>query len=117
MSDFILDEVVGGLHPLEIRLLRALSGHATGLEAEIAADSGLSAAQFRRAGVETLVGSLWKVDDAGTLELMGGFYEELGRGTDVGRALQHAQQSMIAAGDEYAHPWYWAGFTVVGDWR
>ncbi len=86
-------------------------GHPAGVSIE-----GL-AAQFRRAGVETLVGSLWKVDDAGTLELMGGFYDALGRGTDVGRALQHAQQSMIASGEEYSHPWYWAGFTVVGDWR
>ena len=37
-------------------------------------------AMQRRAGVETLVGTLWKVDDAGTLALMTGFYEELGRG-------------------------------------
>jgi len=49
MPDFILDEVVGGLHPLEVRLLRALSAHPTGLEVELASEAGLSAAQFRRA--------------------------------------------------------------------
>ncbi len=74
------------------------------------------AAQFRRAGVETLVGTLWKVDDRGTLTLMQGFYDNLGQGQDIARALQRAQQGMIAQ-PEFAHPWYWAAFEVVGDWR
>ncbi len=74
------------------------------------------AAQFRRAGVETLVGTLWKVDDAATLALMTGFYEELDRGADVGRSLQAAQQRMLAT-PTHAHPYFWAGFVAVGDWR
>ena len=49
MTSFNLDEIVGGLHPLEVRLLRALSGHATGVEAEVAQAGELTAAQFRRA--------------------------------------------------------------------
>ncbi len=44
-----VNETVGGLHPLEMRLLRALKGHATGIESETAADANLSPAQFRRA--------------------------------------------------------------------
>ncbi len=74
------------------------------------------AAQFRRAGVETLVGTLWKVDDQATLELMSHLYGELGRGADVGRALQSAQEAMIDD-PRYAHPYFWAGFVAVGDWR
>jgi CHAT domain-containing protein len=74
------------------------------------------AAQFRRAGVETLVGTLWKVDDAATLALMTGFYEELDRGADVGRSFQAAQQRMLAS-HTHAHPYFWAGFVTVGDWR
>jgi phenylalanyl-tRNA synthetase alpha chain len=49
MTDFNLDDVVGGLHPLEIRLLKSLAGHPDGAEASLAEAAGLSAAQFRRA--------------------------------------------------------------------
>jgi CHAT domain-containing protein/Tfp pilus assembly protein PilF len=70
------------------------------------------AAQFRRAGVETLVASLWKVDDDSTLELMTHFYAELAKGRDVARALQAAQLAMLDQG-----PLHWGAFVIVGDWR
>ena len=91
------------------------------VDAEASADepvvsiNGL-AAQFRRAGVETLVGTLWKVDDQATLRLMEAFYAELSAGADIAHALQAAQLSLLAD-PEVAHPWYWAAFEVVGDWR
>ena len=74
------------------------------------------AAQFRRAGVETLVGTLWKVDDTATLALMQTFYAELDTGAGIAHAMQTAQLSLIAD-PEHTHPWYWAAFEVVGDWR
>jgi CHAT domain-containing protein len=74
------------------------------------------AAQFRRAGVETLVASLWRVDDAGTLALMTGLYDELASGGNIAVSLQRAQLRLLAD-DATAHPWYWAAFVVVGDWR
>jgi CHAT domain-containing protein len=77
--------------------------------------NGLSA-QFRRAGVETLVASLWKVDDLGTRRLMEGFYANLARGEDVATAMQHSQQALIED-PELHHPWFWASFVVLGDWR
>ncbi|MCP4920063.1 MAG: CHAT domain-containing protein [Proteobacteria bacterium] len=77
--------------------------------------NGLSA-QFRRAGVETLVASMWKVDDEGTMRLMKGFYENLGEGDDVAEALRQSQVALISD-DELGHPWFWASFVVMGDWR
>ena len=77
--------------------------------------NGLSA-QFRRAGVETLVASLWKVDDEGTRRLMEGFYANLAAGQDVAQALRNAQLD-LAADEELGHPWFWAAFVVMGDWR
>jgi len=74
------------------------------------------AAQFRRAGVETLVGTLWKVDDTATLDLMQSFYAELDAGADMAHALQTAQLALLTD-PARAHPWYWAAFEVVGDWR
>ncbi|MFT5587546.1 MAG: CHAT domain-containing protein [Cognaticolwellia sp.] len=76
---------------------------------------GLSA-QFRRAGVETLVGSLWKVDDTATRSLMEGFYGGLSQGDDIAQSLRGAQLAMIES-EEQSHPWFWAGFTLVGDYR
>ncbi|MHC4941407.1 MAG: phenylalanine--tRNA ligase subunit alpha [Planctomycetota bacterium] len=58
MTDFDLDEMVGGLHPLEIRLLRSLSKHADGAETSLAEAAGLGAAQFRRAAEWLLTKSL-----------------------------------------------------------
>ncbi|MCB9677296.1 MAG: CHAT domain-containing protein [Alphaproteobacteria bacterium] len=90
--------------------------HPTDPEGGIVVSINGLAAQFRRAGVETLVASLWRVDDAGTLALMTGLYDELASGGDIGRSLQRAQLRLLAD-DATAHPWYWAAFVVVGDWR
>lgn len=49
MSEINLKEIVGSLHPLEIRLLRALHSSGKGTEVDLAATADLKAAQFRRA--------------------------------------------------------------------
>ena len=85
-------------------------------EGEVVISINGLAAQFRRAGVETLVASLWRVDDNGTRELMDAFYGELAAGHDVARSMQRAQLTLLRR-EDLAHPWYWAGFQVVGDWR
>ena len=74
------------------------------------------AGQFRRAGVETLVASLWKVSDDGTQALMTTFYERLGKGDDIAQSMRAAQLAMLAD-PQLAHPYYWAPFIIVGDWR
>jgi len=89
---------------------------ATDAEGGIVVSINGLASQFRRAGVETLVASLWRVDDTGTLALMTGLYDELASGSDVAVSLRRAQLRLLAD-DETAHPWYWAAFVVVGDWR
>ncbi len=83
---------------------------------ELVISIGGIANQFRRAGVETMVASLWKVSDAGTLNLMRGLYDELAEGHDIGRSLANSQRRMIAD-PELGHPWYWGAFVVMGDWR
>lgn len=74
------------------------------------------AAQFRRAGVETLVASLWSVSDAGTMALMTAFYERLAKGDDIAQAMRAAQRQLIGR-PGFDHPYIWAPFVVVGDWR
>ncbi|AVH64570.1 CHAT domain-containing protein [Nostoc sp. 'Peltigera membranacea cyanobiont' N6] len=95
------------------------------------------------AGVKTTVASLWSVNDAGTAALMTKFYENLRTSRIKAEALRQAQLGMAKgqiyvkngqiqglgvvgslplpnnSGDEgeqlLTHPYYWAGFTMVGN--
>jgi len=78
MPDIDLDEVVGGLHPLEIRLLKTLDGHETGLEAAVAEGAELSPAQFRRAAEWLLTKGLIELTDDSREEVVQ--VTELGEG-------------------------------------
>ena len=69
---------------------------------------------FLFAGTDSLVVSLWKAHGKSTLRLMEAFYTAMDEGTCKAVALQKAQVEVM---DEYAHPFYWAPFFLVGDWR
>ncbi|HEX8703397.1 MAG TPA: CHAT domain-containing tetratricopeptide repeat protein [Myxococcaceae bacterium] len=66
---------------------------------------------FVAAGAETVVLSLWKVNDETTRVLMEGYYRNLlaghGRGTALRRAMLTLRQTL-------PHPYYWAPFIAVG---
>jgi CHAT domain-containing protein len=63
-----------------------------------------------------MVASLWKVDDQATRSEMVAFYKAIQEGKNMAEAMQAAATSLIAS-PETAHPFYWAAFTVIGDWR
>ena len=64
------------------------------------------------AGAETLVTSLWRVDDRVTAELMRQFYTQVRAGRTRGEALRHAA---LAIRHQHPHPYYWSPFILVGD--
>jgi len=68
---------------------------------------------FILAGAESLVMSLWEVDDYATKELMTGFYKQLAAGTPRSEALRAVQLELLAK-PKYAHPFYWAAFVPAG---
>lgn len=74
---------------------------------------GLTSA-FVSAGVPVVVSSLWPVDDRATVVVMRGFYAHLARGEPVATALRLAQLEARREPGR-SHPFYWAGFAVVGD--
>jgi CHAT domain-containing protein/tetratricopeptide (TPR) repeat protein len=72
---------------------------------------------FMYAGVPRVVASLWTVPDVSTAELMSRFYKGvLVNGLRPSEALRRAQVS-IWREQRWARPYYWAGFTLQGEWR
>ena len=93
-------------------------------------------------GAKAVISSLWSVNDASTGELMGDFYKRwAGGGGNVTKveALRKAQLDLLlgqvkpkaggsgrgfaaettpaGAPSGYAHPYYWAPFVLMGNWR
>ncbi|MBA3455615.1 MAG: CHAT domain-containing protein [Deltaproteobacteria bacterium] len=66
------------------------------------------------AGAESLVMTLWQVDDVATKELMSGYYKRLKAGKPRSSALRDVQLE-IQGRAEYAHPFFWASFLPAGD--
>jgi CHAT domain-containing protein/Tfp pilus assembly protein PilF len=72
---------------------------------------------FMYAGSPRVVVSLWKVSDASTPILMKEFYTEIFKGgLTPAAALRSAQLKMLKHKD-YSDPYYWAGFTLQGEWK
>jgi len=76
--------------------------------------AGLTGA-FLSAGVGGVVGSLWRVDDASTRDLMVEFHRALGTSGDPANALREAQLRLLHSPDSPRRtPAAWAGFRYVG---
>lgn len=72
---------------------------------------------FMYAGAPSVVASLWKVEDSATAELMMRFYRRmLKEKLPPSAALREAQIAMLKEVNT-AHPFFWAGFTLQGDWK
>jgi CHAT domain-containing protein len=130
--------------PLTKVRLAVLSACETGL-GEVAGGEGLLGIQraFQISGVRTTIASLWKVDDAMTQRLMTAFYRNvLEGGQSHLEALRSAQLEMLrdlrdperreallgetlrgvdspadATAMDRGAPYFWAAFTLSGDWR
>jgi CHAT domain-containing protein/Tfp pilus assembly protein PilF len=66
---------------------------------------------LKLAGTQSIVMSLWNVDDDATQELMSTFYQELMRTGDQHNSFRTAQQRIK---DKYQKPFYWGAFIMVG---
>ncbi|MGB7136816.1 MAG: CHAT domain-containing protein, partial [Acidobacteriaceae bacterium] len=71
---------------------------------------------FFAAGSQRVLGTLWPVDDQATSEWMRQFYRALKATRSPAEAMAAAQARM-AASATWSAPYYWAGFTLAGDWR
>ena len=72
---------------------------------------------FMYAGSPRVLVSLWKVDDQATAEIMTRFYRlMLEKKLSATEALREAQLEMQQE-TEWKSPYYWAAFTLQGEWR
>lgn len=72
---------------------------------------------FMYAGASTVVASLWKVDDEATAELMKRFYSSILRQGMTPAAALRAAQNSIRQEPQWRSPYFWAAFTLQGDYR
>ena len=98
--------------------LVVLSACRTGLGKDVRGEGLIGLTRgFMYAGASSVVASLWKVDDEATSELMKRFYSNmLQRGMRPAEALRAAQNS-IRREPPWSSPYYWAAFTLQGDYR
>ncbi|WP_315789965.1 CHAT domain-containing tetratricopeptide repeat protein [Fischerella sp. JS2] len=98
--------------------LVVLSACETGLGEEIKGEGlvGLTRG-FMYAGSPRVVVSLWSVDDRATSELMTKFYKKmLQENLKPAAALRSAQIEMWQ-NQNYTAPFFWAAFTLQGEWK
>ncbi len=120
--------------------LLVLSACETGLGNTSETEMGF-AGLAHQAGVKSALASLWQVSDVGTLGLMVEFYRNLKSSPIKAEALRQAQLALLRGGVEVeagllhstradasvsntlavrlqtrdlSHPYYWAGFTMIG---
>ncbi|MEG4005183.1 CHAT domain-containing protein [Microcoleus sp. Pol11C1] len=98
--------------------LVVLSACQTGLGQNIQGEGMVGLTRgFMYAGAQRVVVSLWNVDDEGTAVLMSSFYQGmLQKGLTPAAALRAAQLEMWKQ-EEWRSPYYWAAFTLQGEWR
>jgi len=65
---------------------------------------------FKKAGAQTIIMSLWSVDDNTTALMMKTFYKELVRTNSKHKAFQNAQNVLRKT---YDNPYYWAAFIML----
>jgi CHAT domain-containing protein len=72
---------------------------------------------FLYAGGQRVVASLWKVDDEATGDLMKRFYVEMLQMNRSPAAALRAAQIAMWQQDRWSAPFYWAAFSMQGEWR
>ncbi|MGH9767725.1 MAG: CHAT domain-containing protein, partial [Blastocatellia bacterium] len=99
--------------------LVVLSACRTGLGKEIKGEGLMSLTRgFMHAGAPRVIVSAWEVQDRSSARLMVKFYRRLlsPKRLSAAAALRAAQIEMWRD-EEFAAPYFWAGFTLHGEWK
>ncbi|MGD1873258.1 MAG: tetratricopeptide repeat protein [Mastigocoleus sp.] len=69
------------------------------------------------AGAERIALSLWQVDDKGTSVLMQEFYRQMLQENKTPPQALRDTQRKLWSNPEWRNPYYWAAFTLQGEWK
>ncbi len=70
-----------------------------------------------QSGASSTLATLWPVSDEATAFLMSQFYSALADSTITkAEALRQAQQALMVQ-PKFQHPFFWASYTLIGNWR
>ncbi|WP_445242798.1 CHAT domain-containing protein [Microcoleus sp. POL10_C6] len=72
---------------------------------------------FMYAGAQRVAVSLWSVDDEGTSVLMQKFYQKMLQQKLAPAAALRAAQIEMMQQEKWKSPYYWAAFTLQGEWK
>jgi CHAT domain-containing protein len=102
---------------LQARLV-VLSACRTALGKEVSGEGmiGLSRG-FLYAGAQSVLATLWSVDDYATAQFMAQFYRGLWKERRSPADALHAAQRWMKGQKRLQSPYYWAGYTLTGEWR
>lgn len=97
--------------PIEILSLSACETAAGNERAPL----GISGAAMK-ARAKSVLGTLWPVDDEAAVTVMTRFYTGIAQmGETKARSLQQSQVHLIR-NPQLAHPFFWAPFSLIGNW-
>jgi len=107
--------IFGGV---DLLALSACETATTGADADGKEVEGF-AVLAQQKGAKSVLASLWPVADKSTPLLMEKFYQLRGArpGTFKAEALRAAQLSLLRDNPSFSHPFYWAPFILIGNWR
>jgi CHAT domain-containing protein/tetratricopeptide (TPR) repeat protein len=98
--------------------LVVLSACQTGLGKEVKGEGLIGLTRgFMYAGARRVVVSLWSVSDKATSDLMTKFYRGILKNNERPAAALRAAQIEMWKQKKWQSPYYWAGFTMQGEWR
>jgi len=98
--------------------LVVLSACQTGLGKEVKGEGLIGLTRgFMYAGAKRVVVSLWSVNDKATSDLMTKFYKGMLRNNERPAAALRAAQIEMWKQKKWQSPYYWAAFTMQGEWR
>lgn len=71
---------------------------------------------FITKGARSVIASLWMVDDLATSKLMENLYLNMKNNQNKLEALRNAQLKLLET-PGFTHPYFWAAFELIGDWK
>ncbi|MFS2004586.1 CHAT domain-containing protein [Duganella sp. CT11-25] len=131
MSDLTTNAIDFGMSYVDLLTLSACeTAIPIGLDTATGAEIESLSSLIHKAGARSVIATLWPVSDSATTIMMGSFYRNLARSTKMSKAgaLRKAQIEFIRSGrlaktsqktflkPDLSHPYYWAPYTLLGNW-